>query len=49
VRTRLAIAVVLRGYRATVRPLVHSVAAETGLVLVVLAATSLLVTSAPGR
>ena len=49
VRTRLDIAVLLRGDRATVRPFVHSVAAETGLVLVVLAATSLLVTSAPGR
>ncbi|MGW7820044.1 copper resistance CopC/CopD family protein [Streptomyces puniciscabiei] len=49
VRTRLDIAVLLRGDRATVRPFVYSVAAETGLVLVVLAATSLLVTSAPGR
>ncbi|MCX4884205.1 CopD family protein [Streptomyces sp. NBC_00847] len=49
VRTRLDIAVLLRGDRATVRPFIHSVAAETGLVLVVLAATSLLVTSAPGR
>ncbi|MEU6257445.1 copper resistance protein CopC [Streptomyces sp. NPDC047043] len=49
VRTRLDIAVLLRGDRATLRPFVHSVAAETGLVLVVLAATSLLVTSAPGR
>ncbi|MET9906065.1 CopD family protein [Streptomyces sp. NPDC006476] len=49
VRTRLDIAVLLRGDRATVRPFVHSVAAETGLVLVVLAATSWLVTSAPGR
>ncbi|MCI3271815.1 copper resistance CopC/CopD family protein [Streptomyces cylindrosporus] len=49
VRTRLDIAVLLRGDRLTVRPFVHSVAAETGLVLVVLAATSLLVTSAPGR
>jgi copper transport protein len=49
VKTRLDIAVLLRGDRATVRPFVHSVAAETGLVLVVLAATSLLVTSAPGR
>jgi hypothetical protein len=34
---------------ATVRPFVYSVAAETGLVLAVLAATSLLVTSTPGR
>jgi putative copper export protein/methionine-rich copper-binding protein CopC len=49
VRTRLDIAVLLRGDRATVRPFVHSVAAETGLVLVVLAASSLLVTAAPGR
>ncbi|MEB8340343.1 copper resistance CopC/CopD family protein [Streptomyces endophyticus] len=49
VRTRLDIAVLLRGDRATVRPFVYSVAAETGLVLVVLAATSLLVTAAPGR
>ncbi|MEU6143938.1 copper resistance protein CopC [Streptomyces sp. NPDC047081] len=49
VKTRLDIAVLLRGDRVTVRPFVHSVAAETGLVLVVLAATSLLVTSAPGR
>lgn len=49
VRTRLDIAVLLRGDRATVRPFVYSVAAETGLVLVVLAATSVLVTSAPGR
>ncbi|MDH6221113.1 CopD family protein [Streptomyces pseudovenezuelae] len=49
VRTRLDIAVLLRGDRATVRPFVYSVAAETGLVLVVLAATSVLVTAAPGR
>lgn len=49
VRTRLDIAVLLRGDRATVRPFVYSVAAETGLVLAVLAATSLLVTAAPGR
>ncbi|MEU9393006.1 copper resistance CopC family protein [Streptomyces sp. NPDC048324] len=49
VKTRLDIAVLLRGDRATVRPFVYSVAAETGLVLVVLAATSLLVTAAPGR
>ncbi|MFJ1973836.1 copper resistance CopC/CopD family protein [Streptomyces sp. NPDC087903] len=49
VRTRLDVATLLRGDRATVRPFVYSVAAETGLVLVVLAATSLLVTSAPGR
>ncbi|MGI5400916.1 CopD family protein [Streptomyces sp. CA-135486] len=49
VRTRLDIAVLLRGDRATVRPFVYSVAAETGLVLAVLAAASLLVTAAPGR
>jgi putative copper export protein/methionine-rich copper-binding protein CopC len=49
VRTRLDVAILLRGDRATVRPFVYSVAAETGLVLVVLAATSLLVTSAPGH
>ncbi|MHC3467387.1 copper resistance CopC/CopD family protein [Streptomyces sp. 7R007] len=49
VRTRLDIAVLLRGDRAVVRPFVYSVAAETGLVLVVLAATSVLVISAPGR
>ncbi|WP_406439117.1 copper resistance protein CopC [Streptomyces sp. NBC_00631] len=49
VRTRLDVAVLLRGDRATVRPFVYSVVAETGLVLVVLAATSVLVTSAPGR
>ncbi|WP_405804389.1 copper resistance protein CopC [Streptomyces sp. NBC_00210] len=49
VRTRLDIAVLLRGDRTTVRPFVYSVAAETGLVLAVLAAASLLVTAAPGR
>ncbi|MET7620393.1 CopD family protein [Streptomyces sp. NPDC005408] len=49
VRTRLDIAVLLRGDRATVRPFVYSVAAETGLVLAVLVAASLLVTAAPGR
>ncbi|MFI1393374.1 copper resistance CopC/CopD family protein [Streptomyces sp. NPDC020681] len=49
VRTRLDIAVLLRGDRATVRPFVYSVAAETGLVIAVLAATSLLVTANPGR
>ncbi|MFJ8143083.1 copper resistance CopC/CopD family protein [Streptomyces sp. NPDC096013] len=49
VHTRLDIAVLLRGDRATVRPFIYSVAAETGLVLVVLAATSVLVTAAPGR
>jgi copper transport protein len=49
VRTRLDIAVLLRGDSATVRPFVYSVAAETGLVLAVLGAASLLVTAAPGR
>ncbi|MFI6694759.1 copper resistance CopC/CopD family protein [Streptomyces sp. NPDC050433] len=49
VRTRLDIAVLLRGDRATVRPFVYSVAAETGLVLAVLAAASVLVTASPGR
>ncbi|MEU1804249.1 CopD family protein [Streptomyces sp. NPDC019937] len=49
VRNRLDIAVLLRGDAASVRPFGYSVAAETGLVLVVLAVTSLLVTSDPGR
>jgi putative copper export protein/methionine-rich copper-binding protein CopC len=49
VRTRLDLAVLLRGDAATVRPFGYSVAAETGLVLVVLAVTSLLVTANPGR
>jgi putative copper export protein/methionine-rich copper-binding protein CopC len=49
VRTRLDLAVLLRGDAATVRPFSYSVAAETGLVLVVLAVTSLLVTADPGR
>jgi copper transport protein len=49
VRTRLDIAVLLGGDRATVRPFVRSVAAETALVLAVLVATSLLVTANPGR
>ncbi|MFF7790144.1 copper resistance protein CopC [Streptomyces sp. NPDC007991] len=49
VRTRLDLAVLLRGDAATVRPFGYSVAAETGLVLVVLAVTSLLVTADPGR
>ncbi|WP_405727785.1 CopD family protein [Streptomyces sp. NBC_01537] len=49
VRTRLDIAVLLRGDRATVRPFIRSVAAETALVLAVLVATSLLVTANPGR
>ncbi|MET7567375.1 copper resistance protein CopC [Streptomyces sp. NPDC005492] len=48
-RTRLDLAVLLRGDAATVRPFGYSVAAETGLVLVVLAVTSLLVTANPGR
>ncbi|MEV6169566.1 copper resistance protein CopC [Streptomyces sp. NPDC051954] len=49
VRTRLDLAVLLRGDAATMRPFGFSVAAETGLVLVVLAVTSLLVTADPGR
>ncbi|MET7692014.1 copper resistance protein CopC [Streptomyces sp. NPDC005483] len=49
VRTRLDLAVLLRGDAATVRPFGYSVAAETGLALVVLAVTSLLVTADPGR
>ncbi|MEU5045150.1 copper resistance CopC/CopD family protein [Streptomyces griseorubiginosus] len=49
VRTRLDLAVLLRGDAATVRSFGYSVAAETGLVLVVLAVTSLLVTADPGR
>ncbi|GCB48758.1 copper resistance CopC/CopD family protein [Streptomyces sp. NL15-2K] len=49
VRTRLDLAVLLRGDAATVRPFGYSVAVETGLVLVVLAVTSLLVTADPGR
>ncbi|MEV0218597.1 copper resistance protein CopC [Streptomyces sp. NPDC050704] len=49
VRSRLDLAVLLRGDAATVRPFGYSVAAETGLVLVVLAVTSLLVTADPGR
>ncbi|WP_244211121.1 CopD family protein [Amycolatopsis kentuckyensis] len=46
---RLDFAVVLRGDAGTVRPFVHSVAAETTLVLVVLLAASFLVTASPGR
>ena len=38
-----------QAHTATVRPFGYSVAAETGLVLVVLAVTSLLVTANPGR
>lgn len=49
VRTRLDLAVLLRGDAATVRPFGYSVAVETGLVLVVLVVTSLLVTADPGR
>ncbi|WP_236655293.1 copper resistance CopC/CopD family protein [Streptacidiphilus carbonis] len=49
VRHRLDIAVLLRGDSAAVRPFVYSVAAETGVVLLVLTATSLLVTSDPGH
>jgi putative copper export protein/methionine-rich copper-binding protein CopC len=49
VRTRLDLAVLLRGDAATVRSFGYSVAAETGLVLVVLAVTSLLVTADPGQ
>jgi len=49
VRHRLDLAVLLRGDRATVRPFVYSVAAETGLALAVLTAASVLVTSSPGR
>ncbi|WP_072479533.1 copper resistance D family protein [Amycolatopsis australiensis] len=46
---RLDFAVVLRGDARTVRPFVHSVAAETTLVIVVLLAASFLVTASPGR
>ena len=49
VRRRLDTAVRLGGDAATVRPFVFSVAAETAVVLAVLATTSLLVTSTPGR
>ncbi|WDF38607.1 copper resistance protein CopC [Streptomyces sp. T12] len=49
VRTRLDLAVLLRGDAAAVRPFGYSVAAETGLVLVVLAVTGLLVTTNPGQ
>jgi putative copper export protein len=49
VRHRLDIAVLLDGDRATVRPFLYSVAAETGLALAILAAASVLVTSSPGR
>ncbi|UUU33420.1 CopD family protein [Streptomyces sp. CA-210063] len=49
VRTRLDLAVLLRGDAASVRPFAYSVAAEAGLVLAVLAVTSVLVTADPGR
>jgi copper transport protein len=49
VRRRLDTAVQLRGDAATVRPFVYSLAAETAIILAVLVATSLLVTSDPGR
>jgi putative copper export protein len=49
VRHRLDIAVLLDGDRATVRPFIYSVAAETGIALVVLALASVLVTANPGR
>jgi copper transport protein len=49
VKRRLDFAVVLRGDKATVRPFVYSVAAETVLVIAVLVAASLLVTANPGR
>jgi putative copper export protein len=48
-RHRLDIAVLLRGHAAAVRPFVYSVAAETGIVLLVLTAASVLVGSDPGR
>jgi hypothetical protein len=46
---RLRYAVVLGADRATVRPLMFSVMAETGLLLGVLAVAVLLVTANPGR
>ncbi|QWF78864.1 copper resistance D family protein [Amycolatopsis sp. CA-230715] len=49
VARRLDFAVVLRGDAGAVRPFVHSVAAETTLVVVVLLAASFLVTASPGR
>lgn len=49
VGARLDFAVVLRGPVAVVRPFVYSVAAETVLVVGVLAAASFLVTADPGR
>ncbi|MFL6116478.1 MAG: copper resistance D family protein, partial [Catenulispora sp.] len=49
VRHRLDIAVLLDGDRATVRPFLYSVAAETGLAMAILIAAGVLVTSSPGR
>lgn len=49
VRHRLDIAVLLDGDRATVRPFIYSVAAETGLALAILVVAGVLVTSSPGR
>ncbi|NUP52743.1 MAG: copper resistance protein CopC/CopD [Catenulispora sp.] len=49
VRHRLDVAVLLDGDRATVRPFVYSVAAETGLALAILVVAGVLVTSSPGR
>lgn len=49
VRDRLDIAVLLRGDAASVRPFIYSIAAETTVVLGVLAATSVLVGSDPGH
>lgn len=49
VRHRLDVAVLLDGDRATVRPFVYSVAAETGLALAILVAAGVLVTSNPGQ
>ncbi len=49
VGARLDLAVLLRGDARTVRPFLYSVAAEAGLLMVVLSAAGLLVTAAPGR
>ncbi|GHE83881.1 copper resistance protein [Amycolatopsis deserti] len=49
VHRRLDFAVVLRGAPSAVRPFVYSVAAETVLVIVVVAAAAQLVTANPGR
>ena len=49
VRHRLDVAVLLDGDRATVRPFVYSVLAETGLAMAILVAAGVLVTSSPGR